>query len=244
MGATGRRQLVAQVAMERDLAFVCVPSGTRNHFARDLGLDPGDPIGAMEAFGPRRGAKDRPRRGGRSGPRQHGVPRCQCAARRNRGLPRAQGRDGGARSPRCSRARCGAGRSAVHRTRRSGARQATSSSWSPTVHTTSPLTLDSDRGPGWTSAFWASPQPRRGKAMTSSSSSRPGGKGSPTPRADGSSGRHVNSRCDRREQIVIVSSTCGIGVPGAGCQQVSEVGQDFGHHVLQVSVAVKKSAPA
>ena len=51
MGATGRRQLVAQVAMERDLAFVCVPSGTRNHFARDLGLDPGDPIGAMEAFG-------------------------------------------------------------------------------------------------------------------------------------------------------------------------------------------------
>jgi hypothetical protein len=47
-----------------------------------------------------------------------------------------------------------------------------------------------------------------------------------------------------REQIVIVSSTCGIGVPGAGCQQVSEVGQDFGHHVLQVSVAVKKSAPA
>jgi diacylglycerol kinase family enzyme len=37
--------------MERDLAFVCVPSGTRNHFARDLGLDPGDPIGALEAFG-------------------------------------------------------------------------------------------------------------------------------------------------------------------------------------------------
>jgi diacylglycerol kinase family enzyme len=30
--------------------FVCVPAGTRNHFARDLGLDPDDPAGALEAF--------------------------------------------------------------------------------------------------------------------------------------------------------------------------------------------------
>ena len=37
--------------MERDLALVCVPSGTRNHFARDIGLDPADPIGALGAFG-------------------------------------------------------------------------------------------------------------------------------------------------------------------------------------------------
>jgi diacylglycerol kinase family enzyme len=36
--------------MERDLAFICVPSGTRNHFARDIGLDPADPIGALGAF--------------------------------------------------------------------------------------------------------------------------------------------------------------------------------------------------
>jgi diacylglycerol kinase family enzyme len=30
--------------------FVCVPFGTRNHFARDLGLDRNDPVGALAAF--------------------------------------------------------------------------------------------------------------------------------------------------------------------------------------------------
>lgn len=49
-GGDGSQAVAAEVAMERDLAFVCVPSGTRNHFARDLGLDPADPIGALEAF--------------------------------------------------------------------------------------------------------------------------------------------------------------------------------------------------
>src|SRR5213076_2888493 len=37
--------------LERDVPFVCVPFGTRNHFARDLGLDRGDPIAALRAFG-------------------------------------------------------------------------------------------------------------------------------------------------------------------------------------------------
>lgn len=50
-GGDGSQGLVAQVAVERGLAFVCVPVGTRNHFARDLGLDPADPLGALEAFG-------------------------------------------------------------------------------------------------------------------------------------------------------------------------------------------------
>jgi len=30
--------------------FVCVPAGTRNHFARDLGVDPRDPARALGAF--------------------------------------------------------------------------------------------------------------------------------------------------------------------------------------------------
>src|SRR4029079_14595308 len=30
--------------------FVCVPFGTRNHFARDLGLDRSDPVAALAAF--------------------------------------------------------------------------------------------------------------------------------------------------------------------------------------------------
>ena len=50
-GGDGSQAVAARVAMERDLAFVCVPSGTRNHFARDIGLDPADPIGALRSFG-------------------------------------------------------------------------------------------------------------------------------------------------------------------------------------------------
>ena len=38
------------MAIERALPFVCVPFGTRNHFARDLGLDRDDPIAALDAF--------------------------------------------------------------------------------------------------------------------------------------------------------------------------------------------------
>jgi diacylglycerol kinase family enzyme len=50
-GGDGSLAAVAEVALERDAAFVCVPFGTRNHFARDLGLDRDDPVGALRAFG-------------------------------------------------------------------------------------------------------------------------------------------------------------------------------------------------
>jgi diacylglycerol kinase family enzyme len=50
-GGDGSVASVAAVAVERNLPFVCVPFGTRNHFARDLGLDRDDPLGALEAFG-------------------------------------------------------------------------------------------------------------------------------------------------------------------------------------------------
>jgi diacylglycerol kinase family enzyme len=50
-GGDGSQGLVAQVALAHDLGFACVPVGTRNHFAKDLGLDPDDPIGALDAFG-------------------------------------------------------------------------------------------------------------------------------------------------------------------------------------------------
>jgi diacylglycerol kinase family enzyme len=49
-GGDGSLAAVAAVAIERGLPFVCVPFGTRNHFARDAGLDRDDPIGALEAF--------------------------------------------------------------------------------------------------------------------------------------------------------------------------------------------------
>ena len=49
-GGDGSQALVARVAMEHDVAFVCVPAGTRNHLALDLGLDRDDVVGALEAF--------------------------------------------------------------------------------------------------------------------------------------------------------------------------------------------------
>jgi len=49
-GGDGSLAAVATVALERDLPFVCIPFGTRNHFARDLGLDPDDPLGMLDAF--------------------------------------------------------------------------------------------------------------------------------------------------------------------------------------------------
>ena len=49
-GGDGSQALVARVAMQRDVAHICVPAGTRNHFALDLGLDRDDVVGALDAF--------------------------------------------------------------------------------------------------------------------------------------------------------------------------------------------------
>jgi diacylglycerol kinase family enzyme len=49
-GGDGSLAEVAEVAIETDRPFAVVPVGTRNHFARDLGLDRDDPIGALAAF--------------------------------------------------------------------------------------------------------------------------------------------------------------------------------------------------
>jgi diacylglycerol kinase family enzyme len=50
-GGDGSQALVAGVAASHDVGFVCVPAGTRNHLAMDLGLDRDDVVGALEAFG-------------------------------------------------------------------------------------------------------------------------------------------------------------------------------------------------
>lgn len=49
-GGDGSQALVASVAAEHGVAHVCVPAGTRNHFALDLGLDRDDVVGALDAF--------------------------------------------------------------------------------------------------------------------------------------------------------------------------------------------------
>ena len=49
-GGDGSLAVVASVASAHGLPFVCIPAGTRNHFARDLGVDPNDLVGALDAF--------------------------------------------------------------------------------------------------------------------------------------------------------------------------------------------------
>ena len=49
-GGDGTQALVATIAAELDLPFVCIPAGTRNHFALDLGVDRDDVVGALDAF--------------------------------------------------------------------------------------------------------------------------------------------------------------------------------------------------
>ena len=49
-GGDGTQAIVAAIAAEHHLPYVCVPAGTRNHFALDLGVDRNDVVGALDAF--------------------------------------------------------------------------------------------------------------------------------------------------------------------------------------------------
>jgi diacylglycerol kinase family enzyme len=49
-GGDGSQAVVADVASQLDLPYACIPSGTRNHFALDLGVDREDVVGALDAF--------------------------------------------------------------------------------------------------------------------------------------------------------------------------------------------------
>ena len=49
-GGDGSQAAVASVASGHDVPFVCVPAGTRNHFAADIGVDRSDVVGALDAF--------------------------------------------------------------------------------------------------------------------------------------------------------------------------------------------------
>jgi len=49
-GGDGTPALVAAVAAERDLPFMVISAGTRNHFALDLGLDRDDPSTCLDAL--------------------------------------------------------------------------------------------------------------------------------------------------------------------------------------------------
>jgi diacylglycerol kinase family enzyme len=49
-GGDGSLAIVAAAARASRVPFVCIPAGTRNHFALDLGVDRDDLVGALEAF--------------------------------------------------------------------------------------------------------------------------------------------------------------------------------------------------
>ncbi len=49
-GGDGSLAVVAAVTAAHGIPFVCVPAGTRNHFALDVGVDRNDVIGALDAF--------------------------------------------------------------------------------------------------------------------------------------------------------------------------------------------------
>jgi len=49
-GGDGSLAVVATAALAHGLPFVCLPAGTRNHFALDLGVDRRDLVGSLDAF--------------------------------------------------------------------------------------------------------------------------------------------------------------------------------------------------
>jgi diacylglycerol kinase family enzyme len=49
-GGDGSQAVVAKVAAELGLPYACIPAGTRNHLALDLGVDRDDVVGALDAF--------------------------------------------------------------------------------------------------------------------------------------------------------------------------------------------------
>jgi diacylglycerol kinase family enzyme len=49
-GGDGSLATVAAIALTHQLPFVCIPAGTRNHFALDVGVDREDLLGALDAF--------------------------------------------------------------------------------------------------------------------------------------------------------------------------------------------------
>jgi diacylglycerol kinase family enzyme len=56
-GGDGSQAMVASVAAAHDLPYACIPSGTRNHFALDLGVEREDVVGALDALLPGAGER-------------------------------------------------------------------------------------------------------------------------------------------------------------------------------------------
>ena len=179
-GGDGSLATVAAAALAHDLPFVCVPAGTRNHFARDLGLDPADPVAGSRRPQRRRRGPDR-RRGGERAPRSQ--------QRLARHLRRGGRPTRGIATRRCSTV-------AGDRARRPGAERAETPGLRPRRRTAAASTIPTPR---WcwcrtTPTPWvapcrrgARPNARAAAVSGSSSSTRPDDRGrppAPRPRVD------------------------------------------------------------
>jgi diacylglycerol kinase family enzyme len=49
-GGDGSQAIVAEIAAAKELPYACIPAGTRNHFALDLGVNRDDVVGALDAL--------------------------------------------------------------------------------------------------------------------------------------------------------------------------------------------------
>ena len=49
-GGDGSQAVVAEIAAAKELPYACIPAGTRNHFALNLGVDRDDVVGALDAL--------------------------------------------------------------------------------------------------------------------------------------------------------------------------------------------------
>jgi diacylglycerol kinase family enzyme len=49
-GGDGSQAIAAAAAARANVPYACIPAGTRNHFALDLGVDRDDVVGALDAF--------------------------------------------------------------------------------------------------------------------------------------------------------------------------------------------------
>ena len=98
-GGDGSQAIVAEIAAGEGLPYACIPAGTRNHFALDLGVDRDDVVGGLDALVDGRRAAGRPGGGERAGVRQQRLPRALRRGGPAGGIPRREVEDppGGAR---------------------------------------------------------------------------------------------------------------------------------------------------
>ena len=114
-GGDGSQALVASIAIEHGLPFVCVSAGTRNHFALDLGIDREDPRLSLHAFGDGIERRIDYATVGRPTVRQQRVPRHLRHDRAAGGIPRSQVGDHQGDAARDAGPDAGALRPPVHR---------------------------------------------------------------------------------------------------------------------------------